>query len=88
MHSGLNPTGRDWLHIASTREETVEKTPLRFGKVKTRDEGCWVISDVGFYRRSVSQDSVHNLFTEDIVSVDHIGRQDFRQYARCLKMSE
>jgi len=35
----------------SGRAETVEKTPLTSGKVETRDESCWVVNDVGVYRR-------------------------------------
>jgi len=31
--------------------ETVEETPLTSAKVKTRDQSCWVISDVGVYWR-------------------------------------
>ena len=34
----------------SVTAETVEKTPLKSAKVETKDESCWVFSDLGVYR--------------------------------------
>jgi len=31
--------------------ETIEETPLMSAEVKTKDESCWIISEVGVYRR-------------------------------------